>query len=114
MPGSGPNGEWLATDAAFWARVTQPIVGWKLWFAGGSTAHAAHRQPWQWAPLWERTSRDGVQVLMVYHPGGYRTIVKGRDEYTLPGVSTSKLGLMLDFDRYDEIRRAAVADTWRP
>jgi hypothetical protein len=51
---------------------------------------------------------------MVYHPNGRRTIVKGRDEYTLPGESTSKLGLMIDRERFERMQWGALIDEWRP
>lgn len=107
MPGSGPNGAWFATDAAFWARVRAPIIGFKLWYADGLTWCSADC-PWVDAP------REGVEVLMVYHPNGRRTIVKGRDEYTLPGESTSKLGLMIDRERFERMQWGALIDEWRP
>ena len=107
MHGSGPNGAWFATDDAFWARVTQPIVAWKIWYAHGSQRDST-------TCTWANAPKVGVQVLMVYHPGGRRTIVKGRDEYTLPGESESKLGLMIDREEFEQMQLDAIADSWRP
>jgi hypothetical protein len=103
---SGPHGAWFATTPDFWAQVRLPIVGWKLWYADGLTV-TSQDVPWADAP------RQGVEVLMVYHPNGYRTIVKGRDEYTFPGEAESKLGLEIDRGVFEAMQRAAMADSWR-
>jgi hypothetical protein len=105
--GSGPGGEWLRTDEDFWKRVRLPIIGWRLWYADGSTTCSAECS-WQDAP------REGVQVLVVHHPENRRTIVKGRDEYVLPGETSSKLGLMIEREQFERMQGEAQTDPRRP
>ena len=107
MAGSGPDGSWFATDAGFWSRVRAPIIGWKLWYADGFAWCSAECS-------WEEAPRTGVQVLMIFHPGGLRTIVNGRDEYTLPGETASKLGLLIERERFERMQAEAMVDEWRP
>jgi hypothetical protein len=107
MTPSGPNGTWFATTPEFWGRIEMPIIGWQLWYADGSWFCSGSTR-WMDAP------EHGVQVLMVHHPNGYRTIVVGRDEYTLPGEFWSKFGLMIDEYEFNEIVALAMADRWRP
>lgn len=104
---SGPDGTWFATTPTWWARLPMPVIGWKLWYADGSTVDST-QQTWAAAPA------EGVQVLMVYHPRGYRTVVRGRDEYTHPmGHGGSKFGLEIGADAYHAILARAMADPWR-
>lgn len=110
---SGPNGEWLATTPEYWARCELPVIGWQLWYASklwyeGNWCVTSADCEWHDAPS------NGVQVMMVYHPGGRRTIVTGKDEYTHPTEAGSKLGVMIAVDRFNAIRERAMADEWRP
>ena len=81
-----------------------PIIGWKIFYADGSTANTD----------WESAPREGVQCILVYHPKDRRNIVRGRDEYTLPGEKATKLGSEIEHKTYLEICRQALTDTWRP
>lgn len=103
---SGPNGTWFATTPEFWASMRLPLVGWKLWYADGLVLDSTHVR-------WAAAPAEGVEVLMAYHPDGYRTIVTGRDEYTWPGERESKLGLEIAPEAFTAIQRAAMADDWR-
>lgn len=105
MANSGKHGEWFATTPEFWAQIPLPIIGWKVWYADHVVA--CTEQSWSDAP------RAGVQVLMIYHPEGRRTVVCGRDEYTLPGETVSKLGLEIEIETYHAILKSAMADVWR-
>jgi hypothetical protein len=110
VPNSGINGEWFATTPEYWARViaaSGPIIGWQLWYEDGLWC-ASDLTPWHGAP------RRGVQVLVTHHPGGLRNLTTGRDEYTLPGESKSKLGLEIYELSFNEIVADALRDTWRP
>jgi hypothetical protein len=93
MANSGANGTWFETDAAFWARVPLPIVAWKLWYADTSSFDSRQGE-------WAHAPQTGVQALMVYHPNGFRTVVRGRDAYTLPTDDRRKLGLEIDHEVY--------------
>lgn len=106
---SGFGGAWFATTPEWWASLqaaSGPIRGWKIWYADGSTADSS-------TFAWADAPATGVEVVMVYHDGGYRNIVRGRDEYTLPGESATKLGLEIPVERYREILDIAMADEWR-
>lgn len=107
---SGPNGEWWSTTPEFWARVAHPIVAFQIWYAGGSRFCGLPGD-------WSRAPRDGVEVLVVYHPEDApmeRVIVAGRDEYTLPGQPGSKLGLLIADEAFYSLYASALADEWRP
>jgi hypothetical protein len=87
-------------------RTSGPILGWSIWYAGGLVVRSTELS-------WARAPRIGVQALMTYHPTG-RNLHAAKDEYTLPGEATTKLGLMIDFARFEAILRSAEADPWRP
>lgn len=107
MANSGLGGAWFVTTAEYWKAVLRsgPILGWQIFYADGSVVNSD--TPWNEAP------RTGVQCIMVHHPGGLRNIVRGRDEYTMPGKKQSKLGSEIDHERYMEICRHAISSTWR-
>lgn len=102
---SGPGGEWFATTPTFWARLP-PVVAWTLWYADGRSVSSA-------VTAWPAAPAEGVQVLMVHHPDGQRTIVTGRDAYTLPNAPHPKYGQLIDLDRFHAIQARAMADPWR-
>lgn len=110
MVNSGPNGEWFQTTPEFWERIKLPIIAWKIWISDGEfiLSYDSSTCNWDDAPVYN------LQVLMVYHPQGRRTIIKGRDEYRLPGEKKSKFGLMIDLDFFHKIQERAILDSWRP
>lgn len=80
------------------------VTGWKLWYADGSTATKS----------WRKAAQHGVQVMMVYHPGGYRTSYSGQDTYRLHWWLPVKYGSTIDEARYEAILAEAMEDSWRP
>lgn len=103
---SGRDGTWFATTPAFWSLIP-PIIAWQLWYTDSSVVSSDDC-------AWDRAPREGVQVLMVHHRGGQRTIINGRDEYSLPGEAAVKYGLMLDRATFEAIQTRAMRDSWRP
>lgn len=69
-----------------------PITGWALVYADGSRYSNTSGQ-WRSAP-------DEVQVLVLYHSGGYRTLTYGEDVYSLLGQKATKLGAWMDTTDY--------------
>lgn len=107
MANSGHGGTWFETTPDFWRQIPLPVIAWKVFYADGLTVDST-------CSSWEEAPSEGVQVVMVYHPNGFRTVVRGRDAYTLPSASARKFGLEIPLDDYRAILARAMADPWRP
>ena len=80
-----------------------PVTGWKVWTSDAlftSVEHQAGDVP------------PDVQVIMYYHPDGYRTTEHGLDFYELDGVTL--VGKEMPFDEYLEILHLAMNDMEPP
>lgn len=76
-----------------------PVEAYKIWYSDGS-----------WSTDWETSPDEDVQIVMLYHPDGYRTIQHGLDEYIDPTGQCSRVKLgkwMLD-DKYDSLIKTAL------
>lgn len=102
MTGSGMDGLWLSNERSVY---TEPTDGWGLWYKDGSRITS-------WDSDWASAPGDGIQVLVVVHPNGRKTITHGNDEYFLPGGDIGKLGAWTDNATYQ--RCVAEARQWRP
>lgn len=103
MANSGPNGAWRRDD---W-KPRLPIVGFIVWYGDGSVFSSAHGD-------WEDAPREGVQVIRFFHPDGFTTMTDGFDEYVHPGKARTLLGAEIEYQKYEQILKAARADSWRP
>ena len=114
--GSGPGGAWMNTEDDWPYLLAQcgPVIGWKVWYEDESTADSGGVKGWA------QTPKTGVQVLVTYHkPWGVdgkigRNSHTGKDEYTLPGEATTKLGLLISDALFATINADSKADAWRP
>jgi hypothetical protein len=80
-----------------------PVLGWKVWTSDAvfdSVRHQAGEIP------------ADVQVIMHYHPDGYRTTEHGTDFYELDGVTLT--GREIPFAAYLEILHIAMFDMEPP
>jgi len=102
---SGKHGEWLTNQAAM--ETMLPVIGWKIWYTDRST-WCSDTSKWDGAPS------GGVQQVAYFHPGGLKTLSGGIDEYFYPGSTHTKLGELTTDERAEEMRLAALNDTWSP
>lgn len=65
-----------------------PVTGWELVYADDSR-YSHLSGPWRLAP-------DQVQVLVLRHADGYRTLTYGEDVYRLAGEKATKVGVWMD------------------
>jgi hypothetical protein len=80
-----------------------PVLGWKVWTSDAlfnSVEHQAGEIP------------ADVQVIMYYHPDGYRTTDHGLDFYELDGVTL--VGKEMPIDEYLAILDRAMHDMEPP
>lgn len=80
-----------------------PTLGWKVWTSDSiynSVEHSASELP------------PDIQVIMYYHPDGYRTISQGDDFFELDGVTL--VGKEMDYDAYMAIVDLALNDMEAP
>lgn len=110
---SGADGAWRSMTPDDWSKTTQPCVAFQIWYSDGSCVTGGP-DPTHLQKTWLNSRHTGVQVLMVHHLDGYRTIFVARDEYTWPGLVPSKLGEAIDLQEYRRIRALAMSDEWRP
>lgn len=83
------------------------VTGWKLWYANGVTVTSL-TTAWNKAP-------DGVQVLVLFHAGGYRTFTYGEDLYNLPAQASrfAKPGIWMDTPAFYALVQQAFDDPQR-
>lgn len=80
-----------------------PVIGWKVWTSDTLFTSVKNRA--------EEIPPD-VQVIMYYHPDGYRTTEHGVDFYELDGVTL--VGKEMPIDEYLAILDRAMKDLEPP
>jgi len=100
MPNSGPNDTFLSEDISL--ELQLPVIGFEV--------HTSTRI--ETSAHWEDIKADDIQVVVIHHPNGFRTLANGLDEYNFEG-NNPRPGLMLDDERYEAIYQAALTSDWR-
>ena len=104
---SGHGGIWFKNDPE---DIHYEIIGWCVWYSKDDNTATVIRSD---EGLWRNLPREGVQAVVLQHPGGVRTMITGRDEYCFPGEEHTLLGLMIEEEQHDAIYDLAKKDSWR-
>jgi hypothetical protein len=60
---------------------------------------------------WQDAPAEGVQVVMLYHGGEYKTIIQGEDVFLIDGESAEKSGRWMRDDDYAALVEQALASS---
>lgn len=78
----------------------EPIESYRIWYSDGS-----------YSDDWDAAPDEDVQIVMLYHADGYRTIIQGEDVYTDPTDQSGhiKTGRWMPDDEYEALVRRVLA-----